>query len=184
MNSLVADHYIRGLNGDTKFGRYFNYFGIRVLIWCEWDATETHTMLATVHFKFTTFIFKVVDFVLTLSNKDTEICFSLAISSIMGFCFSSIMLLNSWTNIYLTAIAILTMSSSLILTVGSWGPPLAITRGSPIWRKLGFSMPGGYLGKVLKNFVAFFYCFVLKSHNYHLPALNDKIVTKLDQYSG
>jgi hypothetical protein len=48
MNSLVADHYIRGLNGDTKFGRYFNYFGIRVLIWCEWDATETHTMLATV----------------------------------------------------------------------------------------------------------------------------------------
>jgi hypothetical protein len=39
------------LNGDTNFGRYFNYFGIRVLIWCEWDATETHTLFATVHFK-------------------------------------------------------------------------------------------------------------------------------------
>ena len=138
MNSLVADHYIRGLNGDTNFGRYFKYFGIRVFIWCEWDATETHALLATVHFKFITFIFKVVDFVLTLSNKDTEICFSLAISSIMGFCFSSIMLLNSWTSNCLTAIAILAMSSSLMLTVGNWGPPLAITRGSPIWRRIGF----------------------------------------------
>jgi hypothetical protein len=55
----------------NQFGRYFKYFGIRVFIWCEWDATETHALLATVHFKFITFIFKVVESI-KLKNTDTD----------------------------------------------------------------------------------------------------------------